>query len=221
MFVDFGTEIKTLRSRGKYLRLKIDGKTGDVYLYIPRYVSTNEAERFAYSKREWIISSRQKVLTRLEKEKLPKDKIWLFGKECRLVFQGEQADFKDEYFVRIPICRNADEGKINDEVLKLYKRELAVYITKEFKEVENLLGLKANGWCIRKMNTRWGSCNIHSGNISFSVNLAKKSKECIDYVILHEIAHLKYANHGSEFKYFLTQFMPDWKKRKKLLNGEE
>lgn len=219
MFVSFGTEIKTVRSRGKYLRLKIDGKTGEVYLYIPRYVSMAEAERFVVAKSEWIQSSRQKVLSRLEKENLPKDKIWLFGKECRLVFQGEQTDFKDEHFVCISAKRGDCEEKLNEAVLKLYKRELSEYITKEFKEVENLVGLKANGWRIRKMDTRWGSCNIHSGNISFSVNLAKKSKECIDYVILHEIAHLKYANHGSEFKCFLTQFMPDWKKRKKLLNG--
>ena len=72
---------------------------------------------------------------------------------------------------------------------------------------------------IRNQKTRWGSCNPRTKKLWFSVELAEKSDECIEYVVLHELAHLKIANHGAEFKAFLTHFMPDWRARQKELNG--
>ena len=72
---------------------------------------------------------------------------------------------------------------------------------------------------IRNQKTRWGSCNPRTKKLWFSVGLVEKPDECIEYVVLHELAHLKIANHGADFKAFLSQFMPDWRVRQKQLNG--
>lgn len=93
-------------------------------------------------------------------------------------------------------------------------------------EIERLLpvwekktGLYSTSWHIRDMTSRWGSCNTQTGRLCFNLQLAKKSTECIEYVILHELAHLKVPNHGSEFKAILDAYMPNWREIRKKMNG--
>jgi len=69
---------------------------------------------------------------------------------------------------------------------------------------------------IRKMAKRWGSCTGR-GVINLNIELIKAPSHCIDYVMTHELCHLKYPNHGKEFQALLNCVMPDWKERKKRL----
>ena len=67
------------------------------------------------------------------------------------------------------------------------------------------------------MKTRWGSCNTLTRSITFNLQLYKKPLEVIDYVILHELAHIPYPHHQKEFWNFVEKYIPDWKKRRDLL----
>ncbi len=67
------------------------------------------------------------------------------------------------------------------------------------------------------MKTRWGSCNTQKGFINLNLELIKKTKICIEYVIFHELVHLIYPNHSKEFYKYLTLYMPDWEERKEKL----
>lgn len=69
---------------------------------------------------------------------------------------------------------------------------------------------------VRNMSKRWGSCS-KAGKLLLNYQLIKAPSHCIDYVILHELCHVKYFNHGKIFYHLLTQVMPDWEKRKKRL----
>ncbi len=73
---------------------------------------------------------------------------------------------------------------------------------------------------IRKMKSRWGSCHRRNNTIVLNSQLIKAPKHCIDYVVLHELIHFKYKNHDNSFYTFLTSLMPDWEKRKKILDEE-
>ena len=68
------------------------------------------------------------------------------------------------------------------------------------------------------MTTKWGTCNTNTRKIWLNLQLAKKPIESLEYVILHELAHLKVKNHGPEFVAVLNQYMPQWQERKRLLN---
>lgn len=68
------------------------------------------------------------------------------------------------------------------------------------------------------MKTKWGSCNPHNKNIRLNTELAKKPKESVEYIIVHELLHLREANHGDKFISLLEQFMPDWRIRKQRLS---
>ena len=69
---------------------------------------------------------------------------------------------------------------------------------------------------IRRMRKRWGSLSAN-GRLTLNVDLIRAPRECIDYVIVHELSHLRYKNHGPEFYRFLDKVMPDWEKRKRRL----
>jgi hypothetical protein len=68
------------------------------------------------------------------------------------------------------------------------------------------------------MKTKWGSCNIESGNIRLNLDLAKKPLPCLEYIILHELLHFKERQHNDRFKALLDIYMPDWRSRRDLLN---
>ena len=66
-------------------------------------------------------------------------------------------------------------------------------------------------WSIRRMKTKWGSCNRETGHIWFNVELAKKHPDCLEYIVVHEMTHLLERGHGERFTKLMDQFMPDWR----------
>ena len=74
--------------------------------------------------------------------------------------------------------------------------------------------------CVKKMSTLWGSCSRKRGKVNLNFYLYKASVPCIEYVILHELAHFLYPSHNKDFYDFLTIHMPDWQERKKQLDYE-
>jgi len=87
-----------------------------------------------------------------------------------------------------------------------------------FEKWEKVTGLHPSSYYVRDMKTRWGTCNVRTGRICLNLRLYGKPDEWLSYVVLHELAHLKYANHGPEFKRFLSRYMPDWQKIRKEMN---
>ena len=72
---------------------------------------------------------------------------------------------------------------------------------------------------VRTMKSCWGSCLVNKGIITLNRKLLMKHRECIEYVVVHELCHFIHPNHSKEFYKFMEQFMPDWKERKGRLNG--
>ena len=88
---------------------------------------------------------------------------------------------------------------------------LAERIAGRLPAIEQRTGLRCSGWSVRDMKSRWGRCNTTTGHINFSLMLADRTDDELDYVILHELAHTVVANHGPEFKAILDRYMPDWR----------
>lgn len=82
---------------------------------------------------------------------------------------------------------------------------------------EQALGVRVSAWGIKRMKTRWGSCNTATGRIWLNLELVRHPPECLDYVVLHEVAHLVERGHGERFKALLSLHMPDWKTRRARL----
>ena len=79
-------------------------------------------------------------------------------------------------------------------------------------------GGQAGGFGEKKMKTLWGSCNTVSGSIWLNLELAKKPRECLEYVVVHELVHLLERHHNARFMAYMDEFLPNWRQRKTLLN---
>lgn len=84
---------------------------------------------------------------------------------------------------------------------------------------EPAVGRVVPRWSIRRMKTKWGSCNRETGHIQFNLELAKKSPRCLEYIVVHEMTHLLERSHGERFTRLMDGFLPDWRSRRDELNG--
>jgi hypothetical protein len=84
---------------------------------------------------------------------------------------------------------------------------------------EPIVGRKVPRWSIRRMKTKWGSCNRETGHIWFNLDLAAKHPDCLEYIVVHEMTHLLERNHGERFTSLMDKFMPDWRVRRDRLNA--
>ena len=91
------------------------------------------------------------------------------------------------------------------------RAELKRRIEERLPLIEAATGLKSNGWSVRDMHTRWGSCNTSTHHINLSLMLATRGDVELDYVILHELVHTVVPNHGPDFYALMDRFMPEWK----------
>ena len=98
------------------------------------------------------------------------------------------------------------------------RRDLKKRIEARLPVIEEATGLRCNGWTVRDMHTRWGSCNTTTHHINLSLMLATRSDAELDYVILHELVHTVVPDHGPDFYAMMDRFMPGWKKIRKALN---
>ena len=99
-----------------------------------------------------------------------------------------------------------------------YRDRLKTSIPRLIAAWEPFMGVTVKEWRIRKMRTRWGSCSVRNGRIWLSLELAKKPMRCLEYVIVHEMAHLIEPSHNRRFWGILDRHMPDWRVRRDELN---
>lgn len=147
---------------------------------------------------------------------------YYLGKQYRLkVTKDLEEDVKCERGSFIIRSRDPENPNITRDLLKKWYQSHA---KKKFHErlmyclerVPDKLNFIPNGLMIRHMTRRWGSMTP-SGTMILNLDLIKASVSCIDYVIIHELCHLKYPHHGKSFYTLLAQIMPDWEKQKQLL----
>lgn len=99
------------------------------------------------------------------------------------------------------------------------KDALAIRALRRLAYWESVSGLKSTGITIRDMKTRWGSCNVKTHHISLSLGLAQHPEECLDYILVHELAHTRVPDHSAAFWELVGAYYPDWKRVRKELNG--
>ncbi|OUJ62576.1 metal-dependent hydrolase [Vibrio parahaemolyticus] len=104
-------------------------------------------------------------------------------------------------------------------VLSSYYRDaLKARIAELLPVWEDKIGVTAADWGIKKMKTKWGSCNTQAKRIWLNLELAKKPPECLEYILVHELVHLLERNHNERFKGYMDRLLPDWRERRDLLN---
>jgi predicted metal-dependent hydrolase len=98
------------------------------------------------------------------------------------------------------------------------RAQLRAAIPPLIEKWEPAIGRTVRRWSIRRMKTKWGSCNPQTGHIWFNLELAKKHPRCLEYIVVHEMTHLLERNHNERFIELMDQFLLDWRSRRDELN---
>lgn len=101
---------------------------------------------------------------------------------------------------------------------EFYRKQLKLAVPELMEKYIRVVGKAPTEWRIRNMKTRWGTCNTKEGRIWLALNLAKKHPKCLEYVIAHELTHLKVPNHSKAFWARMDMYYPEWREVRNLLN---
>ena len=99
-----------------------------------------------------------------------------------------------------------------------YRARLKELVAPLLEKWQPILGVAAEHWGIRKMKTRWGSCSTDTGRIWLNLELAKKPAQCVEYILVHELAHLRERHHDARFQALMESVMPQWQLYREELN---
>ena len=219
------------RKKVKNINLRIKPNM-EIYISVPMNLHRDYIENFIRSKEEWIKSVLKKVEDVKEKQKgfeYKNGEIYKFlGKEYNLIvrtgnFNGVSLknDAKSNVMiltVNENIFENIDEKK---KVMEKWYFENAKKLFLKFVEKWlEILDEHVEKVAIKPMKTRWGSCNYVKKYINLNTELIKRTPFEIEYVILHELTHLKYPNHGKGFYNYIERYMPNYKVAETMLNAK-
>ena len=207
------------------MHLYVKPPNGNVMVSAPITMSDEAIERFVRTKASWIkkqVAQFDNQLRQSEREYVSGETIYVWGKQYymqtefgsrySLVLSGDKA------LLTVRLESTAQQRDIF--VREWYRGLLKTEITKLLPKWETETGLKATGWQTKYMTTRLGTCNAKTGKIWINLQLAKKTLECLEYVILHELIHLVEKTHSERFVSMMDNYMPMWREVKATLNGQ-
>lgn len=99
-----------------------------------------------------------------------------------------------------------------------YREQLNVLIPTLLEQWQAKLGVQVSAWGVKRMKTKWGSCNPATGRVWFNLELAKKSEQCLEYIVVHELIHLLERHHNEQFMALLNIQLPKWHEQRDMLN---
>ena len=229
MFSKFKTlEIDGIRAEISWKKIKncyirILPPDGRVHISAPQRMSNKTVKALFVDRLEWI-RAKQKDL---QQQPAPLPLQYLDGEEHCFLGQPYILQLQHSYRKRQPIIsgnyliiflRTQGTNEQREQVLgQWYRQELEKMIPPLLKKWEPILKVHANEWRIRKMKTRWGTCNTVAKRIWINLELAKRPYECIEYVLVHELIHLLEPSHNKRFYDLMDHFLPGWQKQRKML----
>lgn len=206
---------KLIRTKRKSLKIEIN-ELGNVIVYAPVSYSIDKIMKFIESKEKWIMKHQSTIRNNLafNKSIIDYEKILILGEIVPIIEGNERKTqfLNDALFIK----KNLDEIKrlrVLEKFLKSYCSEI---IQNRLNYFSNLMQLAPNSVKFANAKKRWGSCDS-LGNISFNWRIIMLPPVLIDYIIIHEFAHLIEMNHSSSFWEIVASIMPNWKENRELL----
>lgn len=198
-------QINVIKKPVKYLRLKIQAN-GEIYLSVPLRCEQKRVMEFLENNLSWLRKTSQKISEKLAQKN--EKQVEFLGKKYELIINPNAKCVSVELFSIIAPSKTALKNFLDAKAKELLSECISRFAP--------LIARPVNHISFKHMRTRWGSCNKNKGYINLNLDLISKNMEFIEYVVLHELAHLIHANHGKDFYALIQSHMPDWKKRSKL-----
>lgn len=218
-------EALVLRKPIKNLHLAVLPPSGKVRVSAPLSMRDDAIRALLATRLGWI--KRQQEKFRSQERQTPREYVsgeshYYWGRRYRLdvVYDAKPpgVDVNGKEKIYLSVRPNSDRNKREKVMFDWYRKELRNVARGLIERWQKIIGVPLKEWGIKRMKTRWGTCNYKAGRIWLNLELAKKPEHCLEFIIVHEMAHLLERSHNDRFKAYLDRFMPQWRRYKEELN---
>lgn len=219
-------DIKVYRKDVKNLNITVHPPFGDVRVAVPLHMTETSVRMAIIGRLGWIKKQQadfKEQRRQSKREMMSGESHYLWGKHYRLnviEHRGKYTIKKHGQWLDLFVNPRSTVDSRRKVIEDFYRSELKIALDELLVDWQKRLQVKMNAYGIRKMKTKWGSCNTDTARTLFNLELAKKPYECLEYIVVHELVHLLVRTHNDEFKALMDTYLPDWKQRKLLLKNQ-
>ena len=217
-------EVDVVLKEIKNIHLSVYPPTGRVRISAPSGMKIDTLRLYAISRLGWIKKQRRKLQGQereTPREYLNRESHYLWGKRYLLkIVERDAPPFVDLQHSTIVLYIRPDASEEKKQVIlyEWYRKQLKVAIPDLITLWEKRVGAGVQEFGIKKMKTKWGTCNPEVRRIWVNLELAKKPRECLEYIVVHEMVHLLERHHNDRFVSFMDNVMPEWRSIRDDLN---
>ena len=217
-----GISVQVTRKQIRNLHLRVKPGCEELFVSVPYAVTDAEILSFLDAHAAWI--DRHYAACIQQKPALPLEDgavLSLFGMPLPLVLQaGKRRGYSYRDGTLALTLTRGTQQEIQALLRAFYSEQLQARVTALLPLWCDRVGQAPLTLRYRPMTSRWGSCHTARRTVTLNLRLAFFSPACLEYVLVHELVHLRHANHGQDFYAMLRVLLPDWETRKALLNGQ-
>jgi predicted metal-dependent hydrolase len=210
----------------KTMRLTVYPPDGRVKVISPIGTSREDIRKFAASKITWIRKHRERFLnhSKLTASLKNHSTVFVWGEPWELEIierKGNPKIIPENGIMKMYVRPDSTKAKRQEFLDKWYSKILKEQAPPLIEEWEGRIGVKVKKLFVRKMKTHWGSCNSTRQTLRLNSELAKRKRECLEYVIVHEMLHIIEKSHNRKFYSLMNKYLPAWKIIRKKMNAGE
>jgi predicted metal-dependent hydrolase len=209
----------------KNVHLSVYPPFGRVRIAAPTRMKLDTVRVFAISKLGWI-KRQQKKLRAQERETpreyLDRESHYVWGK--RYLLKGSEKDEVPTVTLKgnqmlLQVRPGTDALRRRELLEQWYREQIRDTLPELIAKWERRIGVKVARCFVQRMKTKWGSCNAGTQSIRLNTDLARKPRECLEYIVVHEMAHLLVRHHNEQFSMLMDRHLPNWRQLRLLLNS--
>lgn len=216
--------ISVTRKDIKNVHLSVHPPNGRVTLAAPSGTRIEVARAYAISKLRWIREQKNKLESQARetpRQFIERESHYLWGRRHLMTIVHREAKPSvslDHKRIVLTVRPGSDAAKRAEVTHEWHKSLLHEAVPPIIKKWERKLKAKVASYFLQRMKTKWGSCNHRVGHIRLNTELVKKPKDLLEYVIVHEMAHLMEPTHSARFIAILDEHYPTWREARAELN---
>ena len=217
--------IALMRKDVKHVHLTVHPPMGRVTLVAPHATRLEVARAYAITRLGWIREQRSKLLAQAReapRQFIERETHYLWGRRYLLsiaVAEGKPHLKLSHRRLSLQLRPGATEQKRAEVMHEWHKAQLHAVVPGLIEKWQRKLGVRVEGYFLQRMKTKWGSCNPAKRHIRLNTELVKKPKDLLEYVVVHELAHMIEPSHNSLFVAILDRHWPHWRESRAELNA--
>lgn len=220
-----GIAVDIVRKEIKNLHLSVLPPNGRVRVSVPLHVSDDRVRAAVVTRLAWIKKQQHEFALQprqSQREMVTGESHYLMGQRYRLEViehQGKhEVRIKNANTLQIRVKQGTTVANRQKLLNEWYRRRLKERIPPMLSQWQKKIGVEASDWGVKKMKTKWGSCNIAARRVWLNLDLVCKPPECLEYILVHELVHLLERHHNDRFRAYMDEFMPNWRLYRDTLN---